>query len=66
LDKIVPLNFSKPVENEFRVLLDSYEIGNLPSDKEQFLYQPKDKNKFDKYLIKRFERGNSKNEVFEW
>jgi hypothetical protein len=66
LDKIVPLNFSNKVDNEFRVLLDSYELENLSKDKEKFLYSSKDKNKFDKYLIKRFERGNTSNEVFEW
>ena len=66
LDKIIKLDFSKKPDKVFRVLLDSYELSWLPKGKEYFLYDKKNKTKFDKNLIKRFERWNSQAEVFEW
>ena len=67
LDKIIPLKFSKKVDSEFRVLLDSYEIKNYSNDLyENFLYKTSVKDQFDEKLIQRFERGNAINEVFEW
>jgi len=66
LDKIVDLKFSKNVDNEFRVLLDSYELTDfVMEEKEKFLYSNV-WDKFDNYLIKRFERDNNSTEVFEW
>jgi len=66
LDKIIKLNFSKKVDSEFRVLLDSYVIKDFNYEiYENFLY----KNvwdRFDQYLIERFERWKTENEVFEW
>jgi hypothetical protein len=56
MDKVIPLNFSKKVNNVFRVLLDSYEIDYLDSNYKKYLYDIKDKNKFDKYIIQRFNR----------
>lgn len=66
LDKIVKLDFSRQPDKIFRVLLDSYELPWLSSEKKYFLYDKNDKEKFDKNLIKRFERWNSNEEVFEW
>lgn len=66
LDKIIKLNFSKRVENEFRVLLDSYEIDYIENKHKKYLYDKNDKEKFDRFLIQRFNRNYSKNEVFEW
>lgn len=66
LDKIIKLDFKKSPDKTFRVLLDSYELKHFSSEKRYFLYDKKDKAKFDKYLIKRFERWNSSEEVFEW
>lgn len=66
LDKIIKLDFTKKVDNEFRVLLDSYEIEDFNGEYyKNFLYE-NIWDKFDKFLIKRFERGNTENEVFEW
>ena len=64
IDKLVKLNFKNHYKKEFRVLLDSYELENLLPSQKQFLYS-KVWDKFDKYLIKRFDRTNN-NEVFEW
>lgn len=66
MDKVIPLNFSKKVNNVFRVLLDSYEIDYLDSNYKKYLYDIKDKNKFDKYIIQRFNRWIDSTEVFEW
>jgi len=60
------LDFSKKVENEFRVLLDSYEIEYIESKHKKYLYDKNDTDKFDRFLIQRFNRNYSKNEVFEW
>lgn len=66
LDNIVRLDFKKKVDSEFRVLLDSYEIKEFDYQfYKDYLYENV-WNKFDKYLIKRFERWNTSNEVFEW
>lgn len=66
LDKIIKLDFKNKVDNEFRVLLDSYEILDYNEQKyKQFLYKNAGSN-FDKFLIKRFERWYTDNEVFEW
>lgn len=66
LDKIIPLQFSKKVDSEFRVLLDSYELKYTQNEYGNFLYKTKIKDQFDEKLIQRFERGNAINEVFEW
>lgn len=66
LDKIIKLNFKNEPNKIFRVLLDSYELEHFTVNHKKFLYDKKDKQKFDKYLIKRFERWNSAEEVFEW
>ena len=66
LYKILKLYFSKNPDKFFRVLLYSYELSWLPKGKEYFLYDKNNKTKFDKNLIKRFERWNSQAEVFEW
>ncbi len=65
LDKMVDLSFKNKPNVEFRVLLDSYELDAMSSDKERFLYSNV-WDSFDKYLIKRFDRWNSDYEVFEW
>ena len=65
LEKLVKLNFEIKPKKEFRVLLDSYELDYLPKSKKQFLYSEV-WDKFDKFLIKRFERNASDFEVFEW
>lgn len=66
LDKILPLEFSKEVRSEFRVLLDSYEVNFNEKIYWKYLYKNKIDDGLDRYLIKRFERWNSQNEVFEW
>ncbi len=65
LEKLVKLNFEIKPKKEFRVLLDSYELDYLPKSKKQFLYS-KVWDKFDKFLIKKFNRETSDFEVFEW
>lgn len=66
LDKIIKLDFTKKIDNEFRVLLDSYELDSYSEeDNKNYLYEYV-KDDFDKYLIKRFDRGNNDREVFEW
>ncbi len=65
LEKLVSLEFAKKPNKIFRVLLDSYELEELKKENENFLYS-KIWNKFDKFLIKRFDRNNSDYEVFEW
>ena len=66
LDKIIKLDFEKEIKNEFRLLLDSYEINDFSYEKyEKYLY-PNVWDDFDKYLIKTFNRDISDREVLEW
>lgn len=66
LDEIVKLDFFKKPDNEFRVLLDSYEIQDYSKEKySKYLYENV-WNNFDNYLIKRFDRWIWNTEVFEW
>lgn len=66
LDKIIKLDFSRWIENEFRVLLDSYEIDYIDQKHKKYLYDKSNPDKFDRFLIQRFNRKYLKNEVFEW
>lgn len=66
LDKIIALNFAKKPWNEFRILLDSYELENY-SDNIYWKYLYNNVwDEFDKNLIKKFNRGINNREVFEW